>query len=53
MRERVERMGGELTIQSAPGAGSAIVVNVPLPPGQALSRAARAERPQWQTLFES
>ena len=30
MRERVKRMGGELVIRSAPGAGSAISVTVPL-----------------------
>ena len=31
MRERVQRMGGQLAIDSAPGAGSTIRLNVPLP----------------------
>jgi signal transduction histidine kinase len=30
MRERVQRMGGQLRIQSAPGEGTAVSITVPL-----------------------
>jgi signal transduction histidine kinase len=35
MRERVEAVGGELQIQSAPGAGARVQISVPLTMGQA------------------
>ena len=35
MEERVKRLGGEFTVDSAPGRGSAIVAELPLPPGEA------------------
>jgi signal transduction histidine kinase len=33
VRERAERMGARLVIRSSPGAGTAITVTVPVPPG--------------------
>ena len=33
VRERTERMGARLYIQSSPGTGTAIIVTVPVPPG--------------------
>jgi signal transduction histidine kinase len=33
MRERVALLGGRLTVDSAPGAGTAVIVDVDLPPG--------------------
>jgi signal transduction histidine kinase len=32
MRERMELVGGSLTIESAPGAGTTIFARAPLPP---------------------
>jgi signal transduction histidine kinase len=35
MEERVKRLGGEFTVDSAPGRGTAIVAELTLPPGEA------------------
>ena len=37
MRERVESLGGELTVQSQPGAGTRVVVDIPLKGGVEVS----------------
>ncbi len=38
MRERVESLGGELTLQSEPGVGTRVIVNIPLKSGVEVSR---------------
>ena len=35
MEERVKRLGGEFTVDSAPGRGTAITAELPLPGGEA------------------
>ncbi|NUR90746.1 MAG: sensor histidine kinase, partial [Nonomuraea sp.] len=34
MRERANAVGGSLTVESAPGEGTAVVATLPLPPGE-------------------
>jgi signal transduction histidine kinase len=45
MRERAEQLGGHLTIESAPGEGTTIAVELPTRPGDRLAAPATRERP--------
>jgi signal transduction histidine kinase len=41
MRERLESQGGTLTVESAPGAGTAVVAVLPHPPARPATDEAR------------
>jgi signal transduction histidine kinase len=43
MRERMKRIGGELTVESAPGAGTRLYITIPL--GEPVNASGSAKTP--------
>jgi two-component system sensor histidine kinase DegS len=44
MRERIKRIGGELTVQSKPGTGTELIMNIPLAAKTSTSRTGQEQR---------